>query len=195
MFDDLISVLEATRDLPAPWYVAGGWAIDLFVGQVTREHQDVDILVARDDQRAVFDHFSDRKLLKLIPHPCGRVGQGTIVGWGGEELKLPIHQVFADDSDGERVEVLFGEIDGRVWRSRRDANVKRRLRDAVSISSDGIPFLAPEIVLLFKAPLLREWDDRDFTVALPLMTPEQHKWLADALGRAHRGHPWLRRLA
>lgn len=191
---DLDRAIEPVRGLPVPWYVAGGWAIDLFVGRLTRNHQDVDILVARADQGAVFEHFAGRTMLKVIPHPCGRIGQGTVVAWKGEELKLPIHQVFADSSDGDRVEVLFAEIEKGSWRYRRSAKVKRRLTDAVMESPDGIAFLAPEIVLLFKAPLLREWDQGDFEAALPLMTPEQRKWLADALKHAHRGHHWLRQL-
>lgn len=195
MTPELVNGLEPVRGLAVPWYVAGGWAIDLFVGRVTRDHHDVDILVSRDDQQAVFEHFADRTLLKVIPHPCGRVGQGTVVAWSGEELKFPIHQVFADDTDGNRVEVLFGEMEKGVWRYRRNAKVKRRLNDAVLESNDGIPFLAPEIVLLFKAPLMREWDEGDFAAALPLMTPGQRNWLADALRRAHRGHHWLRSLA
>jgi hypothetical protein len=28
-----------------PWYVAGGWAIDLFIGRQTREHGDLEIAI------------------------------------------------------------------------------------------------------------------------------------------------------
>ncbi len=34
------------------WLVVGGWAVDLFIGQPTREHDDVDIGLARHDQVA-----------------------------------------------------------------------------------------------------------------------------------------------
>ena len=39
------------------WAVAGGWAIDLFLGCVTRQHADTDIAVWRgaDTARAAFD--------------------------------------------------------------------------------------------------------------------------------------------
>ena len=39
--------------LPAPWFVAGGWAIDCFLARITREHRDVDILVFRRDFASV----------------------------------------------------------------------------------------------------------------------------------------------
>jgi hypothetical protein len=32
----------------APWYVAAGWAIELFLGQERREHEDLEIAVPRD---------------------------------------------------------------------------------------------------------------------------------------------------
>lgn len=31
------------RDVTAPWYVAAGWAVDLFRGEQTRQHQDLEI--------------------------------------------------------------------------------------------------------------------------------------------------------
>ena len=32
----------------APWCVAAGWALDLFLGREGREHEDLEIAVARD---------------------------------------------------------------------------------------------------------------------------------------------------
>ena len=31
-----------------PWYVAGGWAVDLHLGRPTREHEDLEIGVPRE---------------------------------------------------------------------------------------------------------------------------------------------------
>jgi hypothetical protein len=44
--------------LSAPWWIAGGWAIDLFLGKQTREHEDVDVLFLRRDQDAVRNLFA-----------------------------------------------------------------------------------------------------------------------------------------
>jgi Aminoglycoside-2''-adenylyltransferase len=35
--------------LHVPWWIAGGWAIDLFLGRQTREHEDLDVLILRRD--------------------------------------------------------------------------------------------------------------------------------------------------
>lgn len=39
--EEVASVLEG---MPAPWWIAGGWALDLFVGRTTRAHEDMDVL-------------------------------------------------------------------------------------------------------------------------------------------------------
>jgi hypothetical protein len=48
--DDVATLLD---DLPVRWWVAGGQAIDLFVGSSTRRHQDVDVALLRPDQLTV----------------------------------------------------------------------------------------------------------------------------------------------
>lgn len=46
-------VSAALGGMPRPWWIAGGWAIDLHLGQETRAHADTDVLVLRDDQLEV----------------------------------------------------------------------------------------------------------------------------------------------
>lgn len=45
-------VAELFSDLPEKWWIAGGWAIDLFLGEQTREHEDVDVAILRKDEVA-----------------------------------------------------------------------------------------------------------------------------------------------
>jgi hypothetical protein len=35
--------------LSVPWWIAGGWALDLFLGQVSRSHADIDVGIFRAD--------------------------------------------------------------------------------------------------------------------------------------------------
>src|SRR5208282_5828755 len=55
----------------------------------------------------------------------------------------------------------------------------------------GIPYLAPEIVLLFKAKSTHPKDEMDFRNALPLLSIEARGWLREALTTAHEKHPWI----
>jgi hypothetical protein len=45
-----VVLLSAVRSL---WWVAGGWALDLFLGKVTRAHKDLDIGIFRKDAAIV----------------------------------------------------------------------------------------------------------------------------------------------
>ena len=50
-----------------PWFVAGGWAIDLFLERVTREHGDIDFCVFRDSLGILLAHFSAWERIVCIP--------------------------------------------------------------------------------------------------------------------------------
>src|SRR5215217_6159976 len=43
------------RSFDAPWWVAGGRALDLWMGRQTRAHQDVDVAVLRADQKQLHE--------------------------------------------------------------------------------------------------------------------------------------------
>jgi hypothetical protein len=70
----------------------------------------------------------------------------------------------------------------------------RPLASIGETTHDGTPFLAPEIVLLFKAKNRREPDEGDFSAAVPTLGAERRTWLRSALDMVHPGHPWLPRL-
>lgn len=43
------------RTSRAPWWIAGGYTIELFVGHPLRDHGDIDVLLLRGDQGVVHD--------------------------------------------------------------------------------------------------------------------------------------------
>jgi hypothetical protein len=45
-----VVLLSAIR---SPWWIAGGWALDLFLGEVTRAHKDLDVGIFRSDAATV----------------------------------------------------------------------------------------------------------------------------------------------
>jgi hypothetical protein len=44
-----VEVQKWLRSLSVPWWIAGGWALDLFLGQVTRPHAEIDVGIFRRD--------------------------------------------------------------------------------------------------------------------------------------------------
>jgi hypothetical protein len=203
---DVFGVARAFDSFKGPWWISGGWAIDLHLGRVSRSHHDVDVLVLRRDQEALHSALGGFELKKIVPHPEGAPRQatsqviwreGTIVPWDpGERLELPIHQVNAYPTGSSEMafQIMFGETDGAEWWYRRDARVRRRL-DAIGYKGQQeTPYLAPEIMLLFKAKTIRAYDQSDFDAVLPMLTGEARRWLHGALTIAHPNHPWIARL-
>ncbi|MFE4637163.1 hypothetical protein ACFRJ1_27805 [Streptomyces sp. NPDC056773] len=52
----------------------------------------------------------------------------------------------------------------------------------------AIPYLAPELALLFKAKAVRPKDQQDLARALPLLDATQRETLAALVERLHPGH-------
>src|SRR5947209_6890306 len=74
-----------------PWLLAGGWALDLFLGRVTREHHDLEILLRRADQRALRRYLAGWEFVKFLPER-----EGEMAWWeAGEWLETPVVQVYA----------------------------------------------------------------------------------------------------
>jgi hypothetical protein len=65
-------------------------------------------------------------------------------------------------------------------------------------STQGIPFLAPELVLLFKSKNTsgkeRSKDQTDFERTCTRLEPERRAWLRWALTAVDPSHEWIERL-
>ncbi|HEY8173085.1 MAG TPA: amino acid transporter, partial [Dehalococcoidia bacterium] len=63
-------------------------------------------------------------------------------------------------------------------------------------TDDRIPYLAPEVALLYKSSNADYRSNQpDFDVALPLLNAAARSWLAGALDVVSPQHPWRVRLA
>lgn len=179
-FNDLQEQLYPLARLPCPWHIAGGWAIDLFLGRVTRPHKDIDICLARTDQHLLQDYFPSCTFTCVV--------NGTERPWQkGEILQKPIHEIWMR-GDGYALEFLLDEIEDGRWISRRDHTINLPLHEAVLQSAaTGIPFAAPHVALYFKAKKAQPKDEADFLACWPFLNPAQKSWLLQAIGT---DHPW-----
>ncbi|RZU48901.1 hypothetical protein EV385_0634 [Krasilnikovia cinnamomea] len=174
--------------LPAPWYVAAGWAIDLFTGGTPRDHEDLEIAVPSGRFALVPPLLPDCDF--WVPQ-----GEGRLVPLSAATLAGESHQTWAYERAAGRwrLDVFREPHDGDMWICRRaEDRIRRPYTEIIRHTDDGIPYLTPEVVLLFKAKAARAKDERDLSGALPLMTATQRGWLRDALELVHPGHPWLR---
>jgi hypothetical protein len=186
---DEAAALAAARmhGFGAPWAVAGGWAVDLFLDRCTRPHADLDLVILRRDQQRLHAHFAGWTLRRAVA--------GALEPWpAGEWIELPAHEIHAKAPDGERLEVLLNDDDGAEWMYRRDPGVRCPRADVIVPSAAGVPVLCPAVVLLYKSKAPRATDEDDFRRLLPALPARQRRWLRAALARAHPDHPWEARL-
>ncbi|MFI9559138.1 nucleotidyltransferase domain-containing protein [Nonomuraea endophytica] len=187
--EPLNEVIALFQDLEVPWWVSGGYAIELAVGRTYREHEDVDISVLRRDQLAV------RRL--LAEWDCHVADPpGTLRPWAvDEELPERAHDIWVrEHAEGPwRFQLMLDEAEGDEWIYRRDARIRRPIA-SVGVAEDGFLRLSPEVQLLFKAKGRRPKDELDFTEVLPLLTGAQRLWLDQMLAIEFDAHPWRDRL-
>jgi hypothetical protein len=181
---DLLSTVDA------PWWIAGGWAIEFAVGKAFRPHGDIDVLLLRRDQLAAQHALPGWEWWAADP-------PGVLRPWAtGEILPPEAHDIWCRPSADApwRVQFMLDEADGDDWVSRRDPRIRRPIAELGRVTADGVPYLAPEIQLLYKAKGTRPKDEHDFRMMAPKLRPAQRQWLRDAITIAYGTHPWQDRL-
>ena len=58
-------------------------------------------------------------------------------------------------------------------------------------TDDGIPYVIPEVALLFKAKHCRAKDEADLRRVVPKLSQERRFRLRGWLSRLHPGHAWI----
>lgn len=177
------------RDLPAPWWIAGGWALDgLFIRQ-TRDHADLDIEVLRRDRFAIQRHLAGWDLQAAA--------DGILRPWPpGDDLGAGIKSIWCRPAPAApwAVQSMFATAEGGEWRYRRQPMIARPLIALELTAAEGLPFLAPEVQILYKSRAPRPKDDADFALVLPLLGAERAHWLLAALLDGDPEQRWVPRL-
>jgi hypothetical protein len=210
------NLAEVMSTYSAPWALCGGWAVDAWLGRVTRDHGDVDFAVF--DQPVLFEHLNG---WQMIGHEEANPGQAGAELWDGRPLVPPAHlHARSPEASGplpERFDkagsrILFPE-DGFVFdiqlceRSNQDwvlnwkSRIAKPLAGCIRESGWGLPTVGPEVILFFKATLyvgtknhLRPRDEGDFVTLLPQLSSAHRDWLGTAISTVLPGHPWLSKL-
>jgi hypothetical protein len=181
-------VAKLLERMEAPWYVAAGWAIDLFVGEERREHEDLEIAVP--NRR--FDEVA-AALVGLEVFVITGPAEATPLDEARDRLG-ETHQTWVrEPATGLwRLDVFREPSDADTWVCRRHAAIRMPYDRLIERTHDGIPFGRPEVILLYKAKhARRERDQRDFADVVPLLEPDRRRWLAEALALVHPGHAWI----
>jgi hypothetical protein len=147
------------------------------------------VAILRADQAAVRAYLEARgwrfeiaRAGQLSPWPAGAI------------LEPPLHVLWCRHATQPPgiFELLLNESAGTLFQFRRDTAITLPLVRAFVPSPAGLPVLAPEIVLLYKAKRAEGPNvATDFANSLPVLNEEQRAWLRAGLARLHPGHRWL----
>jgi hypothetical protein len=178
-------VLIVFANAPFRWWISGGRALDLFVGRSWRTHVDTDVGVLRRDVPQL------RTVIRSWDVQVAAAG--ILSTWQGQVPDSEQHEnnlwCRKDSLQPWCLDVTIGEGDGEHWIYRRNPQIIADWKSAVLNSSDGIPYLAPEIQLLFKSKDIRDKDDTDAREVIPVLDVPRREWLLDRLPSEH---PWRR---
>lgn len=169
-----------------PWCITAGWAIDLFLGVTTRAHEDIEIAIPL----ARWEELRGRltRLDFLV------AGSGQLFPLASPAFDEHFQTWGRDAGDVFRLDVFRDPHEGETWICRREPRLRLPYSQLIAVTATGVPYMSPEVVLLFKAKHDREKDRHDLNVALPKMSASRVSWLRDALELVHPGHAWLSRL-
>jgi hypothetical protein len=185
-------VYKRFAGIDAPWCVVGGWAIDLWLGEQTRPHDDIEISILREDLAQFRAALPDCEFFAA--------GSGKVTRLGPAEPATEIHQVWCLEKEtkkwrldimiepGSRQTGAFG-----TWHFKHDPSICKARNETVLRDWNGVPFMCPEVVLLFKAKNIRAKDQFDFESVLSTFHTQQY-WLAEAIEKVYPRNPWIEKL-
>jgi hypothetical protein len=180
---------QATTQLfggaPFLWWIAGGLALDLFVGHTTRDHLDTDVSILR----------SDAPLLRPVLQgwDLQLAHAGVLTPWTTEQVEPPVNSIWCRRDAGQPwcLQVMFEDGTPDEWACRRHPDIRLPMVEAVCHDAAGRPYVAPQIQLFMKAKGTRPKDEADYGIVSPLLSPEATNWLQYQLNRYYPGHPWV----
>jgi hypothetical protein len=172
---------------PLRWWITGGLALELHLGRSWRPHGDSDVSVLRHDVSVLPTILAGWDLHLATG--------GRLSPWAGRALARDggENNLWCRRGPGEPwcLDVTVGDGDEEAWVYRRAPSLRVAWSEAVLQSPDGIPYLAPELQLLFKSKNVRPKDTADALQVIAELRPTRRDLLREALDPAHPWQAWL----
>jgi len=208
--------------------VCGGFALDMFAGKQLRDHGDFDMCFFKEDRQKTLQFLMDKgwpiygrfweESKPITQYLFYQVGDATDPQWeecgfwavkpGGWADMYPIERagndVFSYYMHEPRlqtfvfIELAFNGREGDTYILQDNPKITLPMKKAI-LYADGIPYLAPEIILFYKTdkfsathPYLKPKMQADFKAVMPLLSEAQKQWLMKAIETAYPdGYEWL----
>ncbi|MBA3870086.1 MAG: amino acid transporter [Anaerolineae bacterium] len=183
----VVEVITLFAEAPFQWGLAGGYAVEQFLGINFRSHGDMDVTIYRDEQLKAQSWLSGWELYAADP-------PGTLRKWTANEyLPIGIHDIWGHKiaSTAWQFQFMLAEVDGDEWVSRRSSKIRGKRNDLI-VKYNDLPCIRIEVQLMYKAKSLRPKDELDFQMCLPKLSHDAKQWLKESLLLLYpEGHRWL----
>ena len=90
---DVIEILDALERASVDAWLDGGWGVDALLGEQTRPHKDLDLIIQVRDTVRTRDVLADRGLREFR----GELGSNHVIG-DGQRLEVDVHPVRFDEA-------------------------------------------------------------------------------------------------
>lgn len=216
MVDTILNELsEHLSGLNIEWYLCGGFAIDAYLGNITRKHKDVDITVSFDNMKECIQYLKSKGWeidapvgnQRLVPvefalqNPelyfdniwCYKKGANFIKTEKTEGIFKYVSFINREQTELDFIEVLFNKIENGIFYYQKNYNITLEKNKAF-IKKGKISVLAPEIVLLYKSRNSENSDyQHDFDMVINNLDKERFDWFINAMNITYpKGHIWIK---
>ena len=201
------------------WAICGGMAIDIFLGEETRKHYDLDLFVFWSDKRKivelmlkddwrVFEACGNGVVQELLIAAEATENHRNLFCFKRDEPRVSLECISErkyrfqfeerEQTEFTYIEFLFNTKDKDYFYYVDQSNIKRELSKTI-IHQNETPYLSPEVVLLYKSNYVDDRSvgkhDNDFNNTVLHIDMGQKKWLRESIHRLHNGnHKWLMHL-
>jgi hypothetical protein len=180
---DVTEVVQLFDDSSGRWWFSGGHALELHLGRSWRCHDDIDVGVLRGDAPGL--------TTLLEGWDIEIAAAGVLSPWSGS---VPLAQKSQNNlwcrKTTDRpwcLDVTVNDGDQESWIFRRDPSIRVPWEEAILRTEFGVPYLAPDLQLLYKSTDIRPKDALDPREVIPSLTPDQRDRIHVLL---REDHPW-----
>lgn len=208
----ILEVNHFLKDLPITWAICGGFALDMFLEKDIRRHSDIDICVFDKDRERICKYmlqrgwsiyeFRGQGMVNPLDSAMSSENDCNLMCIKGTcdfvkfypcvDSKLLYHEFqHSGITELNYLEFLFNSMDDNYFEFDKTNSITRELSKAI-LYNNGIPYLSPELALLFKSSRSENIDYQlDFNETFPIMSEEQKQWFLINLDVLYpNGHTW-----
>lgn len=168
------------------WILAGGYALEQFIGYIYRSHDDIDILLPRSCQKDILGCFPIEQIfVAQIPGSLSPFNPNSY-------YEKPIQDIWilAEDRSAWCLQIMLFDVEFDHWIYKRKESIQLPL-SSIYFEKEEMKIIKPEIQLLYKSKSIRSKDQLDFDRIYPVLDNAAKAWLKQSLSACYQDHRWI----